>query len=48
MYTIIVLHSYITAKGKRTHDENLAWRFNTEEQATKLADKLGGRVAKIG
>ncbi|MBM7711305.1 hypothetical protein [Enterococcus xiangfangensis] len=48
MYAIIVLHSYITAKGKRTYDKNLAWRFNSKEQAMKLADKLGGSVAKVG
>ena len=38
MYAIKFFHGYLTADGKRTR----------EKEAQKLADKIGGRVKKIG
>ena len=44
MYAIKFFHGYLTADGKRTRDKSGCLVYHSQ----KLADKIGGRVKKIG
>lgn len=48
MYAVKVLHGYITHSGKRTRDKSQAKLYVCERTAWRLADKIGGRVQKVG
>ena len=48
MYAIKFFHGYLTADGKRTRDKSGCLVYHSEKEAQKLADKIGGRVKKIG
>lgn len=47
MYTVKVLHGYITYNGRRTRKKEEARTFNNEQTALQFAYKIGGRVKRI-
>ncbi|MBL1227839.1 hypothetical protein IW492_01165 [Enterococcus sp. BWB1-3] len=48
MYTVKVLHGYISTNGRRTRDKECARRFKDMRQAEMFAEKIGGRVKELG
>ncbi|OTN75675.1 MULTISPECIES: hypothetical protein [unclassified Enterococcus] len=48
MYAIKIFHGYLTPQGKRTRDKSIALTYKRKEEAERFADKIGGRVKKIG
>lgn len=48
MYAVKVLHGYLTCAGTRTRDKTQAKIYDSEKSAWQFADKVGGRVKKIG
>ena len=48
MYAIKICHGYLTAEGKRPRDKTIALSYTCREDAERFANKIGGRVKKIG
>lgn len=48
VYAIKIFHGYLTAQGKRTRDKSIALTYTCKEDAERFANKIGGRVKKIG
>ncbi|SFH65428.1 hypothetical protein [Pisciglobus halotolerans] len=48
MYAIKIFHGYLTVTGARTRDKSSALTYTCKKEAERFADKIGGRVKKIG
>lgn len=48
MYAVKFFHGYLTKDGRRTRDKKIALTFTVKREAEVFAQKIGGRVKKIG